>query len=79
VDDTAFPVTSSYVLFSAFGLAIIIIMMNILIAIVSDSYTDAIQRSSPLFWRARVDLIAEYEPLMPKLHDDELLEVEPCV
>jgi hypothetical protein len=29
-------------------------MMNILIAIVSDSYTDAMRRSAPLFWSARV-------------------------
>jgi hypothetical protein len=42
---------------------------NILIAIVSDSYTDAMKRSEPLFWRARVDLIAEYEPLLPQIKD----------
>lgn len=27
------------------------------------------KRSEPLFWRARVDLIAEYEPLLPQLKD----------
>ena len=27
------------------------------------------ERSEPLFWRARVDLIAEYEPLLPQLKD----------
>ena len=26
-------------------------------------------RSEPLFWRARVDLIAEYEPLLPQIQD----------
>ena len=46
--------------------------MNILIAIVSDAYSDAMKRSVPLFWRARCELIAEYEPLLPKLENDEL-------
>ena len=59
VDDGAFPTTPSFYLFSAFGLVIVIVMLNILIAIVSDSYKDAMMRSAPLFWRARVDLIAE--------------------
>jgi hypothetical protein len=39
VDDSAIPTTDSYFLFSAFSLVVIIIMMNILIAIVSDSCT----------------------------------------
>jgi len=73
VDESAFPTESSYFLFTAFGLTIVIIMMNILIAIVSDSYTDAVNRSAPLFWRARVELIAEYEPLLPKLYDDDVV------
>jgi len=59
VDDGAYPTTPSFYLFSAFGLVIVIVMLNILIAIVSDSYADAMRRSAPLFWRARVDLIAE--------------------
>lgn len=44
-----------------------------LIAIVSDSYADAMRRSSSLFWRARIDLIAEYEPLLPKYQDDDFI------
>ena len=39
LDDTAAPSMDSYFLFSAFSLVVIIIMMNILIAIVSDSCT----------------------------------------
>jgi len=41
------------------------------IAIVSDSFASAMSRSEPLFLRARVDLIAEYEPLLPKLQEEE--------
>jgi len=48
-------------------------MMNILIAIVSDSFTDAMNRSLPLFWRARVELIAEYEPILPRLYDNAVI------
>jgi len=73
VDPGGYPTTSSYFLFTSFALIVIIIMMNILIAIVSDSYTDAMRRSAPLFWRARVDLIAEFEPLLPKFEDDEVV------
>ncbi len=53
-DDVAFQTDHASVLFSALMLVVVIIMMNILIAIVSDSYTDAMNRSGPLFWRARV-------------------------
>ena len=65
-DDTAFQTDSAHVLFSFMMLVVVIIMMNILIAIVSDSYSDAMRRSAPIYWRARVLLIAEYEPLLPK-------------
>jgi hypothetical protein len=58
-DDTAFQTDFAGVLFTLLMLVVVIVMMNILIAIVSDSYTDAMKRSAPLFWRARVDLIAE--------------------
>mmetsp|Transcript_18900 Transcript_18900/g.42955 ORF Transcript_18900/g.42955 Transcript_18900/m.42955 type:complete len:647 (+) Transcript_18900:443-2383(+) len=69
-DDSAFPTTDAAVIFTAFAVAIIIVMMNVLIAIVSDSYADAMRRSVPLFWRARVDLIAEYEPLLPRMRNE---------
>eukprot|EP00613_Pedinella_sp_CCMP2098_P038375 CAMPEP_0171801734 /NCGR_PEP_ID=MMETSP0991-20121206/72413_1 /TAXON_ID=483369 /ORGANISM="non described non described, Strain CCMP2098" /LENGTH=584 /DNA_ID=CAMNT_0012413415 /DNA_START=107 /DNA_END=1862 /DNA_ORIENTATION=- len=76
LDDSAAPSADSYYLFSAFSLVVIIIMMNILIAIVSDSYSSAISRSTPLFWRARVELISEYEPLLPKLKAEDDLATE---
>jgi len=66
LDDTAFPTPASHMLFLGLVLTSIIVMMNILIAIVSDSYADAMHRSGPLFWRARLGLIAELEPLLPK-------------
>lgn len=63
-DDTAYPTTDSQFVFTFFALAVVVVMMNVLIAIVSDSYTDAMSRSTPLFWRSRLELVAEYEPLM---------------
>ena len=65
-DDAAYTTNYSGFLFSGLMVVVVIVMMNILIAIVSDTYGDAMKRSVPLFWRARVDLIAEYEPIMPK-------------
>ena len=70
MDDTAFPTAGAYPLFAIFGLAIVIVMMNILIAIVSDAFEDSMRRSAPLFWRARVDLIASYEHVLPTLNED---------
>jgi len=72
VDSGAYPTGDSYWIFATFSLVMIIIMMNILIAIVSDSYSDAIKRSGQLFWRARLDLISEYEPLLPKVENGKL-------
>jgi hypothetical protein len=71
LDDTAFPTSQAYPLFVIFGLTIVIVMMNILIAIVSDAYADSMRRSAPLYWRARVDLIASYEHVLPTLDEKE--------
>jgi len=71
LDDTAFPTAQAYPLFAIFGLAIVIVMMNILIAIVSDAFADSMRRSAPLYWRARVDLIASYEHVLPTLDEKE--------
>lgn len=38
---------------------IVIVLMNVLIAIVSDSFDDAITRADELYWCSRLDLIAE--------------------
>ena len=58
-DDVGYQTNPAHVLFSFFMLALVIIMMNILIAIVSDTYDDAMRRSPQIYWRARVLLIAE--------------------
>eukprot|EP00613_Pedinella_sp_CCMP2098_P051347 CAMPEP_0171822042 /NCGR_PEP_ID=MMETSP0992-20121227/3649_1 /TAXON_ID=483369 /ORGANISM="non described non described, Strain CCMP2098" /LENGTH=1198 /DNA_ID=CAMNT_0012436593 /DNA_START=1 /DNA_END=3598 /DNA_ORIENTATION=+ len=70
-EDAAYPNDQARALFSCLIYVIQIVLMNILIAIVSDSYTNAMARSAPLFWRSRVELIAEYEPLLPKIGNDE--------
>mmetsp|Transcript_30816 Transcript_30816/g.69188 ORF Transcript_30816/g.69188 Transcript_30816/m.69188 type:complete len:393 (-) Transcript_30816:410-1588(-) len=72
-DDSNYPTTDMHFLFLFFCLTITIVMMNVLIAIVSDSYTNAVNRSLPLFWHARLDLVAEYEPLMPTLKNEGLV------
>ena len=38
---------------------VVIVMLNVLIAIVGDSYDNAMSRSDELFWRARLELVAE--------------------
>ena len=38
-DDTAYPTTDSQFVFTFFALAVVVVMMNVLIAIVSDSYS----------------------------------------
>jgi hypothetical protein len=48
----------TFVLFF-FLFIIVIVMMNVLIAIVSDSYDDAMTRAEMLFWCSQLDLIAE--------------------
>ena len=40
-------------------LVVIVVMSNILIAIVNDSYGDAIKKAERLFWRSRMELITE--------------------
>jgi hypothetical protein len=60
-DDVGYQTDNAHLLFSFFMLVMVIIMMNILIAIVSDSYDDAMKRSAQIYWRARVLLIAECE------------------
>ena len=73
------PQLDSKFLFVALMMVVVVVMMNILIAIVSDSYSDAMRRSGPLFWRARVDLIAEYEPLLPKYHETDFEALSPTL
>ena len=46
-------------LFIAYTFIIFIIMLNVLIAIVSDSYDVVLVMSTELFWRSRLELIAE--------------------
>ena len=41
---------------------VLVIMLNILIAVVSDSYECAIIRSKKLFLSARLELVAEFDP-----------------
>ena len=42
-----------------FMFIVVVIMLNVLIAIISDSYDAAIARSEELFWRAKFELITE--------------------
>ncbi|GMI16690.1 hypothetical protein TrLO_g10851 [Triparma laevis f. longispina] len=46
-------------LFFFYSFLVFIILLNILIAIVSDSYDDVLVKSSELFWLSRTNLIAE--------------------
>ena len=46
-------------LFFLFSFIVMIILLNVLIAIVSDSYDMVLVNSSELFWRSRLELVAE--------------------
>lgn len=61
-NDDAWVSDQSRIVFSLLILTVLIMMMNILIALVSDSYADAMNRSGSVFWRSRVDLIAGTAP-----------------
>jgi hypothetical protein len=58
-DTDAFPDFYSRGFFVVFSFLIIIIFLNVLIAIVSDSYDMVLVNSSEIFWKARLELIAE--------------------
>ncbi len=54
-----FPTAFSLILICIFSFMVVIVLLNVLIAIVSDSYEKCLIRSQSLFGRARVLLIAE--------------------
>jgi len=53
----------SVILFILFMFFVVVVMLNVLIAIVSDSYDFALTRSEKLFLRARLVLVAELDAL----------------
>ncbi|GMI32866.1 hypothetical protein TeGR_g2991, partial [Tetraparma gracilis] len=58
-DEGVFPTTYAYAISVVFMFIIVIVMLNVLIAIVSDSYANAMVKSTELFWLARLELVAE--------------------
>ncbi|GMI37981.1 hypothetical protein TeGR_g13421, partial [Tetraparma gracilis] len=58
-DPDQFPTTYAYAISVVFMFIIVIVMLNVLIAIVSDSYDNAMVKSTELFWLARLELVAE--------------------
>ena len=58
-DADNFPDTYTNTLSSIFLFLIVIVMLNVLIAIVGDSYGSAMAKSTQLFWSARMELVAE--------------------
>ena len=65
-----------------FTLFFIVVMINVLIAIVSDAYDNALATSKSLFYRSRFELVKDttwYHPTWLGLFDDEvarMLKVE---
>ena len=51
-----------------FMFIVVIIMLNVLIAIVSDSYDAAMSKSDELFWRAKFELITEVSTTFENLY-----------
>ena len=60
-DDGAFLSPEDKALFVLYMFFVVIVMLNILIAIVSDSYDDGMVRSESLFWLARLGMAQEYQ------------------
>ena len=58
-DLDAYPSLYTKLLFVVFMFIVVIILLNILIAIVSDSYDNAMVKSTELFWKSRLELVAE--------------------
>ena len=54
-----FPDLFSTLIFVAYMFVVVICMLNVLIAIVSDSYDNAMVKSPELYYRSRLELIAE--------------------
>ncbi|GMH90359.1 hypothetical protein TL16_g11745 [Triparma laevis f. inornata] len=57
----AYSETFEWMLFVMFSFLVMIILLNVLIAIVSDSYDAVLVNSSQLFWRSRLELVAEIQ------------------
>ena len=50
---------TTYVLFILYTIIVYIVLLNVLIAIIGDSYDAVLVKSNELFWQARLELIAE--------------------
>ena len=58
-DKTAYSDTWSFILFLMYSMLVVIILLNVLIAIVGDSYDSVLVKSEEMYWRARLYLIAK--------------------
>ena len=75
-DRASFQTIFSVMLVVFFSFGIVIVLLNVLIAIVSDSYEKCLIRSQSLFGRARVMLIAELVSFQNLLRTDSRKEGE---
>ena len=66
-DRDDFPDTYTSLMSFLFMFLVVVIMMNVLIAIVSDSYDNAMVRSNELYSRARLELVAEVSTTFKKV------------
>jgi hypothetical protein len=72
-----FATAFSVVLIVIFSFMVVIVLLNVLIAIVSDSYEKCLIRSQSLFGRARVMLIAELVSFQNLLRTDSRKDLDP--
>lgn len=61
LDTDAYPTALDKLILLLFIFVIVVVMLNVLIAIVCDSYNYAMATSVQLFWRSRLELMFEYE------------------
>jgi len=68
-DETYLVKTEAAVLFVLFMIAVVIVMLNVLIAIVSDSYDVAMVNSNELYHFAQFEIIMELQPVLSFGHN----------
>ena len=65
VDETDFPTRISKAMYCAFGFAVTLLLFNVLIAIVIDSYSVIRnERAAIVFWSNRLDFVAEMDAIL---------------
>ncbi|GMH80263.1 hypothetical protein TL16_g08475 [Triparma laevis f. inornata] len=88
-DKASYDDTWSFTLFLLYSMLVVIILLNVLIAIVGDSYDSVLVKSEEMYWRSRLLLVAKMkttgryilskirkQELKAEIADEEVAELE---